>query len=65
LKFKFKNEPIEANINELPHKNYIINHAFIVKWNREIAFCKRVKEDESWILATNQPVDSSAKTGNI
>jgi hypothetical protein len=63
---KFKNEQqVEQNIKELPHKNYHIPHAFVVKWNREITLVKRVQEDESWILVTSQPFESSSKTGQI
>jgi hypothetical protein len=34
---KFKPKQIEQNIKELPHKNCHIPHAFVIKWNREIA----------------------------
>jgi len=63
---KYQGEPkIESNLKELPHKNCLIPHAFIVKWHREITVVKRVQEGESWILATSQPFDSSSKTGQI
>jgi hypothetical protein len=62
---KFKNHEVEQNINLLPHKNCHIPHAFVIKWNREISLVKRVLGHDSWVLATSQPFDSSAKTGHI
>lgn len=65
MKLILNNELIESNINELPHKNCLISHVFVVKWRREISLCQRVQKEDSWILATNQPADSSAKIGHI
>jgi hypothetical protein len=63
LKFKRTEEQVETNINELPHKNYYIYQAVIVKWSRKITLVKRVQKEDSWILATNHSEESASKIG--
>jgi len=60
-----QSEHLNGNVKELPHKNMYISNALVTKWNREIALCKRVTENQSWVLATNQLVEPASKTSQL